>query len=239
MTSNEAVAQRPGKKKMLPLLVLFQLLIAALTVVITVTVGLKIKPLIETKIQLEKDIVGHKEEVTILEDRLAKTREELETTSDQLSKRRKELETTSKQLKTVSKELEESRMLVHETLRIDFVDLKVIYSLYPRQAELLEVILDLRKRGVGWGLHGTTPSEGFNSPVFAAYVLRQVSIGFNELVESSSPEVGDLVVYPAGYHLFYFKDKDNRPFVIGMTPLGIVALNPDFAKPIRFLRASY
>ena len=219
MTSNEAVAQEPGKKKMLPLLVLFQLLIAALTVVITVTVGLKIKPLIETKIQLEKDIVGYKKEVTILEDQLAKTRVELEATS---------------------KLLRETLELAPYTHPIDFVDIKVIYSLYPRQAELLELILNLRERGVGWRLHGTTPSEGFNSPTFAAYVLgQQLSIGLGELVESSSPEVGDLVVYPAGYHLFYFKDENDRPFVIGMTPRGIVSLKPDFAEPIRFLRVSY
>jgi len=34
--------------------------------------------------------------------------------------------------------------------------------------------------------------------------------------------------------MFYFEDYDGSPFVIGMTPLGVLALKPDWAKPIGY-----
>jgi len=52
------------------------------------------------------------------------------------------------------------------------------------------------------------------------------------LPPTATPEVGDLVFYPAGYALFRFEDGRGSPFVIGMTPQGIIALDPDFSKPI-------
>jgi hypothetical protein len=55
----------------------------------------------------------------------------------------------------------------------------------------------------------------------------------------SQPTVGDVAFYPGGYVLFYLLNKDNKPFVIGMTPSGIVALDPNFAEPVGFGRPDY
>lgn len=56
MNSIENFSQEQRKSKALPTLVVIQLLIAIVTVAITATVGLKIKPLIEKKHQLEMEI---------------------------------------------------------------------------------------------------------------------------------------------------------------------------------------
>ncbi len=64
---------------------------------------------------------------------------------------------------------------------IDLIDLKVIYSKYPREARILERILDLRQSGVKWRLGGQTPTEGFDSPSFAAFVLRQLNLPGGEV----------------------------------------------------------
>ena len=136
---------------------------------------------------------------------------------------------------------------------VDFVDLKVIFSRHPKEARRLEMIMSLRERGVRWRLGGQTIDEGFDSPGFAAFVLQESGLpsGFDwdahGLIPASrelyallratdGPRVGDLVFYPAGYALFYFLDQDNKPFVIGMTPQGIVALNPDFSEPVGYRR---
>jgi hypothetical protein len=40
-----------------------------------------------------------------------------------------------------------------------------------------------------------------------------------------------------GYVLFYYLDREGRPFVIGMTPMGIAALEPEFATPVGYRRS--
>lgn len=137
---------------------------------------------------------------------------------------------------------------------IGFVDLKAIASRHPREARILETILNLRDRDVRWRLGGQNPEQGFDSPSFAMFILRELGkveglIQPGEsllnasrqlsqrLPQKSQPEVGDIVIYPAGYYLFYFRDERNNPFVIGMTPMGITALKPDFANPVGYRTA--
>jgi hypothetical protein len=57
---------------------------------------------------------------------------------------------------------------------------------------------------------------------------------FSSLRYKQSPEPGDLVFYPGDIVLFYFVDRSGRPFVIGMTPRGIRALEPGFAEPLGY-----
>jgi cell division protein FtsB len=167
-----------------------------------------------------------------------------------------EVETLRRDIGVLEAKLKETQALLEDTVAlakyrqtVSFVDLKAIYSRYPRQARILDHIFNLREEGVRWRLGGQHPAEGFDSPSFAAYVLREAGLPGGDtvpgesLLESSrklyerlpptaSPRVGDLVFYPAGYALFYFEDESRRPFVIGMTPAGIAALKPDFAERV-------
>jgi hypothetical protein len=42
-----------------------------------------------------------------------------------------------------------------------------------------------------------------------------------------APQNGDIITYRAGYTMFYFNVEGKR-FVIGMTPEGILSLDPQF-----------
>ena len=121
----------------------------------------------------------------------------------------------------------------------------------PREAELLSKILELRSGGVSWASQEANPELGFDSPSFVGHILREMNLtmGYLKLGDSpqssskilfenlryvEKPKLGDLVFYPAGYVFFYFHDSRGRPFVIGMTPLGVHALDPLFAEPKGF-----
>jgi hypothetical protein len=77
--------------------------------------------------------------------------------------------------------------------------------------------------------------EGFDSPTFALYVLRQKRASgielksgeslleggrslYDKLPPTTQPKTGDLAFFPAGYAMFYFADPREGPFVLGMTP---------------------
>lgn len=81
------------------------------------------------------------------------------------------------------------------------------------------------------------PEVGFTSPGFAGYILQQlrrVPDGYppettlRTLPSVSEPQLGDIIEYETGFALFYLRDRRGSPFVIGMTPMGITALNLDF-----------
>lgn len=73
MTTADAMIHQKRKYKTLPFLVVMQLLIAITTVVVMLAVSLKIKPLIEKKNSLEK-------EIQILDEELNKQKEKLRAT---------------------------------------------------------------------------------------------------------------------------------------------------------------
>jgi hypothetical protein len=107
-----------------------------------------------------------------------------------------------------------------------------------------ELLLDI------WGMQGGSKTwqpggigpDQFDSPGFAVYILNKYKAveGDPEKIHYSlismlpsvtSPSDGDIVIYEGGFTMFYFMDGHTGvPFVIGMTPLGIVALKYDFAK---------
>jgi regulator of replication initiation timing len=224
----------------LPRLVLVQAVVAVLALVVLVVVGAKIGPLLEEKAQLENDILSYKQEVSELKIKMARNRA---------------------QFAGMKIELEDARERLAETFEmsrfehpVDPVDLKAIFSRYPKQARALELMLEMQQQGVGWQLGGQSPEVGFDSPSFSAYILNELGVLessgeqsvsllsrsrqlFSQLEPIDKPGIGDLVFYPAGYALFYFLDHKQKPFVIGMTPAGIVALEPDFAKVIGYRKS--
>jgi cell wall-associated NlpC family hydrolase len=127
--------------------------------------------------------------------------------------------------------------------------LKLTADQYPRQSELVSDMLQNQKN-VPWKLDGISPQEGFDSAGLAAYMLQKYklisqpasdarSVLPKLLKQESQPRVGDVVFYELGYTMFYYLDERGDPFVVGMTPLGILALKPDFAKVLSYGQVNY
>jgi hypothetical protein len=185
---------------------------------------------------------------------LVETQQTLSVTQQQLKTASLERDTLQKQLDELRKNLNDATSLMQ--LATDFskyeftgdwaLDLKDMSSLYPEQTRILLSIMALQK--TPWKLGGFSPEEGFDSPGFAVYVLtkgRRINVpaGFERTQSSlrallsprtGQPRVGDVAFYQAGYTMFYFKTSAGQPFVIGMTPLGVLALKPDFAPATSF-----
>jgi hypothetical protein len=158
------------------------------------------------------------------------------------------------QLEDAERRLIEATNLDRFSHPIDFVDLKLLASRYPAASRALEIILTARERETPWRLGGDDPATGFDSPGFAAWVLDQMSLlpretgeGLvpasralaNRLPSVPTPRAGDLAIYPGGYVLFWFTDQRDEPFVIGMTPSGVTALDADFAQLVGYRRVEY
>lgn len=108
-----------------------------------------------------------------------------------------------------------------------------------RNAQIVDDIFSMKYQNVPWKLGGTSPETGFDSPSFAAYLLirknKIIDVDFSDryrlrelIPPADRPKNGDLIFYDTGYTMFYFKDRTGHPFCIGMTPLGIVALEIEF-----------
>jgi hypothetical protein len=74
-----------------------------------------------------------------------------------------------------------------------------------------------------------TRDLGFNSPGYANYLLRLTAHPPLEQLHPriGEPKNGDIITYQGGYTMFYFRVQ-GKTFVIGMTPEGILSLNPQF-----------
>src|SRR2546428_9231684 len=160
------------------------------------------------------------------------------------------------QLAETQKALSEAVNLSRAVRTIDYVNAKELASRFPGSESLLLDILELRQRRIKWKLGGQSPQEGFDSPSFAMYILRQKRASGIEprpgvppaqasrSLDDRPPPIthrrtGALVFYPAGYAMFYFADPREGPFVLGMTPFGITALKSDFAKPVGYRQVEW
>jgi cell division protein FtsB len=147
----------------------------------------------------------------------------------------------------------EVRILGRHIFQLYSLDMRTVSARYPREAQILERLVHLRRLGIRWYPLGQSLEEGFDSAGFAAFILRElrvpvakIQLGENlfgvvsgiwtRLPPVHQPRPGDLVFYPDGYVFFYFEDQFRRPFVMGMTPFGIVPLVPDFAEVIGYRR---
>jgi uncharacterized protein YoxC len=159
------------------------------------------------------------------------------------------------QLADTQKTLSEAVNLSRSLRTIDYANAKEFAGRFPGSESLLLEILDLRQRRIKWKPGGQSPQEGFDSPSFAMYMLRQKRAPgielrpgeslseasrslYDKLPPTTQPRTGDLVFYPAGYAMFYFADPQG-PFVLGMTPVGITVLKSDFAKPAGYRQVQW
>ena len=139
-------------------------------------------------------------------------------------------------------QLENSTNFVKYIHEIDWMDAKKLASQFPKQARLLELILDMKREKIKWKLGSINPNVGFDSPSFATYFINHyaktnIDINkrynlINNITPKNSPEIGDLIFYDGGYTMFYFKDSQNRPFCIGMTPAGIISVDIHFGPKL-------
>jgi len=191
------------------------------------------------------------------ENQLAEARQTLETLEAQSEGYRQQIEALQLQLADMNEALEQAEAALREATTFQRYEyqgdldqaIKYVASFYPSQGELLIAIL----HGLGdadWAYRGTSPGDGFDSPGLAAYVLERCGLvegtptyirGFlSEILPIvNEPQVGDLVRYQMGYHMFYFLDEGGQPFVAGMTPFGVLLFRYDFAQIERMYRIEY
>lgn len=213
---------------------------------------------------LQKDVAASQAQLIHVNQQREEAATKVDTLQKEIKKAEAEKRKYQEQISELTSKVEELQRSLARTTdlarfrhNVDMVDLKGIASQYPAEARVLDRILDLRGRNVGWRLGGTRPEQGFDSPSFAAYVLQSLALIPNnedaagrDILQRSrvlrsilhrvgEPKIGDLVFYPGGYALFFFRDQRQQPFVIGMTPNGIVALEPDFAAVEGVARPDY
>jgi hypothetical protein len=165
--------------------------------------------------------------------------DQLDTTTAELKSARSELKDLRDQLEQITRQLQDANLFIENNVEVDFFAIKEGgLSAGPAQVEVLLYILELQQLGVRWNSTGYSEEEGFNSPSFAVYVLQQCDLysgpadantrpwNLSALDASiAQPSIGDLIYYPdSGLTMFYYELNGER-FVIGMTPIGILAQN--------------
>jgi cell division protein FtsB len=179
----------------------------------------------------------------------------LDQTRTELVDTKNELTTTKNELADAKSDLESARIFVQHAIQIDPMAFKNFESQNTPQAKLLLYILDLqRNNAVRWNPAGASLAEGFDSPNFATYVLEKFNLLPTTYQPGSKPwgylkqterlANGDIVYYTSGYTMFYFElpsyqGSEAQRFVIGMTPLGIITQEMDFADKSGFLHVPY
>ena len=134
---------------------------------------------------------------------------------------------------------------------VDGRDVRAMRRNFPKEADLLAQILDSKESGIEWVVGSSSAAAEHDSPSFVQHVLREQNLKmgylplspdpqeaslilFENLRYEEKPNQGDLVFYRAGFVFFHFHDRRGRPFVIGMTPYGVLALDPEFSDPVGF-----
>jgi uncharacterized protein YoxC len=231
--------------------VLYSLLPVALTVVL---LGYTASSVYTAK----KQVSGLKNEATTFTTQIDTLKKNAETSKAQGQSLQGDVENYKNQVNQLQTQLAETQKALSEAVNlsravrpIDYANAKELASRFPGSESLLLGILDLRQRRPKWKVGGQSLQEGFDSASFALYMLRQKRASgsdprpgesladasrdlYNRLPPTNQPRTGDLVFYPAGYAMFYFEDRQEGSFALGMTPLGITALKSDFAKPIGY-----
>jgi hypothetical protein len=174
-----------------------------------------------------------------------KLQQEVEREKQEAERLRTQLRESSRQLTQLEDQIRESADFVRFLHPIDLADAKQLMSVSPPLGELLVKILEFKRRDLPFSF-ANNPDAGFTSPGFAGYVLQTLrklpadippDAALRRLPSALEPRLGDIIQYETGFALFYLQDRRRLPFVIGMTPAGIAALNLDFgAKRTGVLR---
>jgi hypothetical protein len=152
-----------------------------------------------------------------------------------VSESQAQVEQLKKQVEQLKKQLDQIYDFRPHVVRVDEIDEKLVYGLVGERGFriLSRAIEDSHRKLPFSGVN--TPTAGFTSPGYATYLLREVGVytPIDQMPQQrGAPQNGDIIIYGAGYTMFYFDLKRKR-FVIGMTPQGVLALDPNFSPPIK------
>lgn len=132
MNANETGGAEAKRGRGISILLVVQLLIAAATVVVTVVVGQKIKPMLEQRDQLKKDIAKLEARRLDHEAQLDSLENLIEASIDQLKKRDYELAQQS--LTSAKEEVVQARARILEPIKISHRIVIQIHGEYQREA---------------------------------------------------------------------------------------------------------
>jgi septal ring factor EnvC (AmiA/AmiB activator) len=178
------------------------------------------------------EVVRLQAELDRLSSQLADTKEQLAVTSAELEDAEARLSAAEARMAALEEQIGLSVAFSEHLHPVDLEDAKLLSSRSDRLATLLERILQLQQEGTKFK-SANELGVGFNSPGFANFILGEVDQGktLGSLPQTSNPQLGDILQYEGGFAMFLLEDAEAKPFVIGMTPAGIAALEPDFGVP--------
>ncbi len=180
---------------------------------------------------------------------LARVQGERDRAVKEVDQAKQEVVKLRSQIDTLETQLRESAKYKRFIHPINWTDAKVLVTQNPRAQGLVLALGSESIHRIPWRPQGGgSPQAGFNSPGFAAFLLCGTGVlrdyrefGTQEALRAhfspaATPEVGDLALYDGGFTMFYFKDAKGDPFVFGMTLVGTVSLDPDFARHSGYLK---
>ena len=132
----------------------------------------------------------------------------------------------------LQKRLDQIYDFVPHIVPISEIDEKMAYgALGERGFRIFQMAIADAHQKVPFG-GANTPAGGFTSPGYAEYLLSKIGIARPAGAlkpREGAPQNGDIITYQPAYYMFYFRIPDaHKEFVIGMTPEGVLALEPNF-----------
>jgi len=172
---------------------------------------------------------------------LEKTAAQLETTAQALATAKKELSDSQAQIEELRRQLSQIYDFKQHVVPITEVDEKVAYgAIGPKGFDIVRAALEDSRMKLPFN-GANDAHKGFTSPGYAQYLLGKV--GISQPIATLKPRVGppqngDIISYNGGYHMFYFNIPPlHKVFVIGMTPEGVLALEPNFGTQTKVYAA--
>jgi type II secretory pathway pseudopilin PulG len=166
---------------------------------------------------------------------------QLATTTQDLVAAKKALSDSQAQIEELRKQLSRIYDFQQHVVPITEVDEKVAYgAIGPKGFDVVRAALEDSRMKLPFN-GANDAHKGFTSPGYAQHLLSKV--GITQPIATLNPRVGppqngDIIAYNGGYDMFYFSIPPlHKTFVIGMTPEGILALDPNFGTQTKVYAA--
>lgn len=171
------------------------------------------------------------------------------------------------EIKVMRSTLDSISKLSKYSVDVSFRDIKPIYGSNPRVALLLGNLIRLKEKDPRF-VYDATATAGYinkneySSPSLMIHVLRSERLidgsvenskelweyltKHDTVVDKDSLKTGDIIFYKTGYVMLYIHNEQSGPnhdlqneYCIGMTPLGILTLRPNFAEMLQIARPRF